>query len=200
MNLHVGPVVFALGLLVYLVIRAVFQRRVVGTPTAATRSTGADRWLVFLVVFGQVVLPGVYLFSPWLNFANHDAPRFLVVLGAFIWGAGLWLFWRSHADLGNNWSVSLEVRSSHQLITHGVYSVIRHPMYAAFLLFGIAQALLLPNWVAGFSALAAVALLCIVRVPREESMMCEFFGEQYRQYMRRTGGIAPRIGHRGGVA
>ena len=196
MNLHVGPIVFAFGLLLYLVIRAVFQRRVVGIATTATRSTGADRWLIFLVLFGQVVLPGVYLSSPWLNFANHDVPRFLVVLGAFIWGAGLWLFWRPHADLGNNWSVTLEVRSSHQLITHGVYSVVRHPMYAAFLLFGLAQALLLSNWVAGFSALAAVALLCIVRVPREESMMCEFFGEQYRQYMRRTGGIAPRIGHR----
>ena len=197
MNLHIGPIVFAFGLLLYLVIRAVFQRRVVGIATTATRSTRADRWLIFLVVFGQVVLPGVYLFSPWLNFANHDAPRVLVVLGAFIWGAGLWLFWRSHTDLGNNWSVTLEVRSSHQLITHGVYSVIRHPMYAAFLLFGIAQALLLANWVAGLSALAAVALLCIVRVPREESMMCEFFGEEYRQYMRSTGGIAPRIGHRG---
>ena len=197
MNLHVGPIFFAFGLLLYLVIRAVFQRRVVGIATTATRSTGADRWLIFLVLFGQVVLPGVYLSSPWLNFANHDVPCFLAVLGAFIWGAGLWLFWRSHADLGNNWSVTLEVRSSHQLITHGVYSVVRHPMYAAFLLFGLAQALLLSNWVAGFSALAAVALLCNVRVPREELMMCEFFGEQYRQYRRRTGGIAPRIGHRG---
>ena len=199
MNLHVGPVVFAFGLLLYLSIRAVFRRRFVGTATTATRSTSADRWLIFLVVFGQVVVPGLYLFGPWLNFANHNAAHLLVVLGAFVWGAGLWLFWRSHADLGNNWSVTLEVRNTHQLITHGVYSVVRHPMYAAFLLFGIAQALLLPNWVAGLSAFAAVALLCIIRVPREESMMCEFFGEEYRQYMRRTGGIAPRI-RLGGVA
>ena len=196
MNVHVGPIVFACGLLVYLVVRAVFQRRVAGAATVATRSTGADRWLVFLVVFGQLVLPGVYLFSPWLDLANHDASSVLVVLGALVWSAGLWLFWRSHADLGSNWSVQLEVRSSHQLITHGVYSLIRHPMYAAFLLFGVAQALLLPNWVAGLSALAAVALLCVVRVPREEAMMCEFFGEPYRQYMQRTGGIAPRIGYR----
>ena len=64
-------------------------------------------------------------------------------------------------------------------------------MYAAFLLFGIAQALLLPNWIAGWSGLVAVILLCVLRMPREEAMMCEFFGEEYRQYRRRTGRIVP---------
>jgi protein-S-isoprenylcysteine O-methyltransferase Ste14 len=67
-------------------------------------------------------------------------------------------------------------------------------MYAAFILFGFAQALLLPNWIAGASALVAVALLCAVRIPNEEAMMCEFFGQEYRDYMKRTGGVVPRSG------
>ncbi len=45
--------------------------------------------------------------------------------------AALWLFWRSHADLGRNWSQAFELRKGHELITHGVYRVVRHPMYAA---------------------------------------------------------------------
>ncbi len=105
----------------------------------------------------------------------------------------MWLFWRSHTDLGNNWSVTLEVRSTHQLVTHGVYRTIRHPMYAAFLLLAAAQVLLLPNWIAGWSALATVGLMCIIRVPREESMMCEFFGVEYHRYMRSTGSVVPRL-------
>lgn len=72
-----------------------------------------------------------------------------------------------HADFGSNWSVSLELRSTHRLVTHDVQRLVRHPMYAAFILFGIAQALLLPNWIAGSSALVAVALPCAVRIPNE---------------------------------
>jgi protein-S-isoprenylcysteine O-methyltransferase Ste14 len=105
----------------------------------------------------------------------------------------LWLFWRSHADLGHNWSVTLELRKGHQLVKDGVYRSIRHPMYASILLFGLGQGLLLQNWLAGWSAFLAFALMYFVRTPREEHMMCEFFGQEYRDYMRRTGRVFPLI-------
>jgi len=105
----------------------------------------------------------------------------------------LWLFWRSHADLGQNWSVSLEVRKGHKVVTHGVYRYIRHPMYAAIFLWCLAQAMLLPNWLAGWSALVPFTLLYLVRTPREEQMMCNIFGDEYRDYMRKTGRLLPRL-------
>jgi len=104
----------------------------------------------------------------------------------------LWLFWRSHADLGLNWSVTLEVRRGHQLVKHGVYRSIRHPMYASIWMFGTAQALMLPNWLAGFSAVVTFAPLYFLRVPREERMLCECLGEEYQVYLRQTGRIVPR--------
>jgi len=52
---------------------------------------------------------------------------------------------RTHKDLGRNWSVTLEVREQHALVTNGVYSRVRHPMYSAFWLWALAQALLLPK-------------------------------------------------------
>ncbi|MCL6613199.1 MAG: hypothetical protein K6U03_01040 [Firmicutes bacterium] len=58
-----------------------------------------------------------------------------------------------------------------QLVTQGIYGTIRHPMYASQLLWGIAQALLLQNWIAGPAGLAAFLPLYLVRVPREERMM-----------------------------
>ncbi len=69
-------------------------------------------------------------------------------------------------------------------------------MYAAFLLLGIAQALLLPNWFAGLAASVAVALMCLVRIPNEEAMMLEYFGQTYREYIVRTGSVIPRFGVR----
>jgi len=64
--------------------------------------------------------------------------------------AALWLFCRSHLDLGQNWSQSLEIRKGHQLVTDGVYRFIRHPMYASIWIWCLAQGLLLENgWPGG---------------------------------------------------
>ena len=58
----------------------------------------------------------------------------------------------------------------------------------------VAQALLLPNWVAGFSGVVGFGCLYFVRVGREEAMMLAMFGEEYRAYMQRTSRIIPRLG------
>ena len=194
MNIHMPQLIFLVGLGSYIAIREVYQRRIGESEATVQRSSASDRLLVALVFLGQTLVPALYLFTPWLNGASYELPRALAWLGAAILAAGLWVFWRSHADLGKNWSVSLKLRSDHRLVTHGVYRMVRHPMYSSFLLFGVGQALLLPNGLAGASALIAVALMCIFRVPREEAMMCEHFGQEYREYMQRTGRVAPRVG------
>jgi len=85
------------------------------------------------------------------------------------------------------------MRKGHELIVHGVYRRIRHPMYAVIFVFALAQGLLLQNWLAGWAGLVTVAPVYLVRTPREEKMMCEFFGESYRDYMGRTGRQWPRL-------
>jgi protein-S-isoprenylcysteine O-methyltransferase Ste14 len=66
-------------------------------------------------------------------------------------------------------------------------------MYLAIWLFSIAQALILPNWLAGFSALVPFAVMYFLRTPREERMMREHFGQAYADYMARTGRLLPKI-------
>jgi protein-S-isoprenylcysteine O-methyltransferase Ste14 len=103
----------------------------------------------------------------------------------------LWLFYRSHADLGTNWSITLQVREKHQLVTQGIYQHVRHPMYLALLLYSVGQALVLPNWLAGPSYLVAFGLLFALRVGPEERMMLEEFGKDYEAYMARTKRLIP---------
>jgi protein-S-isoprenylcysteine O-methyltransferase Ste14 len=105
----------------------------------------------------------------------------------------LWLFRRSHKDLGRQWSASLEIRESHQIVRGGVYRRIRHPMYASFWLWALAQALLLPNTMAAMSGLVAIGILFFTRIDFEERMLLEAFGEDYRTYMRETNRIIPGI-------
>jgi protein-S-isoprenylcysteine O-methyltransferase Ste14 len=66
-------------------------------------------------------------------------------------------------------------------------------MYSAFWLWAIAQALLLPNWIAGPAGLVGFGTLFLLRVGREERLMDETFGEDYRRYAARTWRILPGI-------
>ena len=177
----------------YLTIRGAFIRRA-RRQHKTDKGDLRDRLLIALVGVGQIALPLLFVWTRALDVADRAQPSACVPLGVVAMAAGLWLFWRSHVDLGDNWSVTLEIDAKHALVTRGVYRFVRHPMYTSFLVSGLGQALLLANWVAGPAALVAVAVMVIVRVPNEEAMMVGQFGDEYRDYMRRTGGIVPRLG------
>jgi len=193
MRIQPWNIVFLIGFIAYVVIRGIYGSRAKNNEKAVSRADGLDRAVMVIVFMGCLLLPVVYLFTPWLAFADYHLPAFVPWFGAAVMVVALWLFWRSHADLGQNWSVTLELRKGHQLVKHGVYRSIRHPMYASILLFGLGQGLLLQNWLAGWSAFLTFALMYFVRTPREEHMMCEFFGQEYRDYMRQTGRVFPLI-------
>ena len=127
------------------------------------------------------------------RFADYPLRPVPFVAGTLCYAVGLWLLHRSHADLGPNWSITLEVREKHQLVTQGIYRHIRHPMYLALLLTSAGQALVLPNWVVGPSYLVAFGLLFVLRVGPEERLMLEEFGKDYEAYMARTKRLVPGV-------
>ena len=149
--------------------------------------------LLLIAFAGLGVVPFVYIATSIPRFAAYAFQPVHAWLGLVIAIAALVMFHLTHRALGRNWSVSLDVREDHRLITDGIYGRIRHPMYSAFWLWAVAQALLLPNWVAGFSGLVGFGILFFGRVAREEQMMLETFGDTYRVYMMRTGRIFPPI-------
>jgi len=193
MNLGAPELVFLVGFVVYVAIRGVYKERTKRNAIIVRRFDGLEIALLALVLPGSLILPLLYLFTPWLNFANYSLPTAAAWCGYLLMPAALWLFWRSHHDLDRNWSQTLELREDHQLITRGVYRTIRHPMYASIFLWSLAQGLLLRNCVAGWSALITFIPLYLVRTPREERMMIEAFGDDYRAYVQRTGRLLPHL-------
>jgi protein-S-isoprenylcysteine O-methyltransferase Ste14 len=199
MTMHVlepWNAVYLTGFIAFYWIRGVFVAHTKPEKKVVQRFDRQERILLLIMAPPTLAFPLLYLFTPLLNFADYTLPLFVQPVGALIMVAALWLFWRSHVDLGLNWSVSLELRRGHELVTHGVYRRIRHPMYASIWLWAIAQGLLLENWLAGWSVLPAFAAMYFLRTPREEQLMCEQFGDDYRRYMRNTGRIIPRWGRR----
>lgn len=184
-------IIFLIGAVIYITIRGVFERRTRGGEKLIRRVDALEKILLVIVFIGSLIPMLLYIFTPWLSFADYRLPWWVPWIGLGVMMAALWLFWRSHADLGRNWSITLEIKKDHELIRRGVYRHIRHPMYASIWLFSLSQALMLSNWLAGWSALAAFAPLYFIRTPREEKLMLEHFGEQYREYMNQTGRIVP---------
>jgi len=189
--------VAALGLQV--VIRTPHARRAAGLKADAAHVSGLDKALLLGVFLTMVALPLLYLATPLLDRFDYALPPALAAFGLALMAVALWLFHRSHADLGTRWSASLQLGDEHELVTRGVYARVRHPMYAALWLYVLAQPLLFQNWMAGPPAILGFALLYFVRVPREEAMMRERFGSDYEVYSRRTGRILPSLGSRHGT-
>lgn len=143
-------------------------------------------WLAFFV-------PLIWVVAPVFAFAEYPLRPVPLFAGIVCFGMGLWLFARSHADLGTNWSLTLEVRENHRLVTAGIYRHVRHPMYLALLVYSVGQALVVPNWIAGPSYGVAMGFLFAFRLGPEERMMVEEFGKDYEAYMGQTKRLVPGV-------
>lgn len=193
MTPFIAKMIVLAGMVAWFVIRLPHQRRARKTAIAKSARTMREKLLLCGSVTGLGIIPVLYIATGMPAFADYPFRSWQAWLGALIFLLALLLFIRVHRELGRNWSDSLEVRDRHVLITHGLYAYVRHPMYSAFFLWAVAQALLLPNLIAGLSGLIGFGTLFAFRVGREERLMLETFGDEYRAYMSRTKRLIPGI-------
>ncbi len=193
MTAATAAIIWTLGIVAWFAIRLPHQRRARKVATVEVRRSATDRAMLALATLGLGVLPAAYLAIGFPTFADYNFQAWAGWLGAAVELLFLGLFYASHRQLGRNWSIALEIREGHQLVTDGLYRYVRHPMYSSFWLWALAQARLLPNWVAGFAGLVGVAALYFTRVGKEEALMRSRFGAQYDSYAAKTGRIVPRL-------
>jgi protein-S-isoprenylcysteine O-methyltransferase Ste14 len=192
MNTWFAKAVILAASITMVAIRAPHGHRSSNVPIAKDRK---DTLEVILLSFAWIAffLPLLWIVTPLFAFAEYPLHALPFTVGTVLLALGLWLFYRSHADLGTNWSITLQVRENHQLVTRGVYRWIRHPMYLALLIFAVGQALVIPNWFVGPSDALVMAVLVALRVPREELMMREEFGSDYVAYSADTKRLIPGV-------
>jgi protein-S-isoprenylcysteine O-methyltransferase Ste14 len=186
-------IVFAIGFIVYVAVRGRFAARTKSNKSMDRRVGLQEKILLPFVICTSLPFPLIYLLTPLFSFADYELPLWAHSCGAVLMIVGLWIFWRSHVDLGLNWSPTLETREGHEIVKLGVYRRIRHPMYSGIFLFSIAQGLLLNNWLAGWGVVLAFSIMYVLRTPQEEAMMIDQFGSDYTDYMAETGRLFPRI-------
>ncbi len=187
----VGEFLWVVGIVAWYVIRYPFERRARRVRIVDSRRSWIDRIGLAAAILGQGVFPGYYVATGRPAAADYPAQAWAVALGAFLFLFAMWLFRRTHKELGKNWSISLEIRDNHTLVSGGPYALVRHPMYSSFLLIALGQAFLLSNWFAGLSGIVGFSILFLLRVGKEERMMLQTFGSSYGDYMKKTKRIIP---------
>jgi protein-S-isoprenylcysteine O-methyltransferase Ste14 len=189
----IGQIIWVLGIIAWYFIRRPYERRAKRVEVVSNRRSRSEMIGLAAALLGLGVVPGFYVVTGIPESADYPAKAWSVAIGAVVFAAAMWVFRRTHKELGRNWSITLEIRDRHELISGGPYGHVRHPMYTSFMLMGVGQAFLVSNWVAGFAGLVGFAILFFLRVDEEERMMLETFGPQYRAYMERTKRIIPYL-------
>lgn len=156
---------------------------------AAIRREGWRTHVIFLLFLALIVLLARNPYwNPKLSF---PLPFWLRWAGVALGPASLGLWIWTHVALGTLWSIPLQLRTQHRLVTTGPYLRIRHPMYTAILAWATSLGLVIGNWVPIIIAVGGAVIL-VIRVPREEQMMLERFDDEYREYMKKTGRFLPK--------
>jgi protein-S-isoprenylcysteine O-methyltransferase Ste14 len=134
-----------------------------------------------------------YLLNPrWMKWSSLRLPAWLRWSGAGLGAACLPLSYWVFSTIGKNITPTVETRENHELVTNGPYRWVRHPLYSVGTSFFISLSVLAANWLMGLASLLVLAML-LVRLPKEEAKLIERFGNEYREYMKRTGRFFPRL-------
>jgi protein-S-isoprenylcysteine O-methyltransferase Ste14 len=160
----------------------------------ALKKDPADAFLVLACRATWTAAVAVYVLLPhWISACRVPFPVWLRWAGLPLGVAAVWMVGWADRTLGNNLSVALEIKRDQTLVTNGPYRWVRHPIYTAGLVFCSSLFLVSANGLVGACCLGGTVLLYATRIPKEEKMMIRQFGDQYRQYAKRSGRLLPRI-------
>jgi protein-S-isoprenylcysteine O-methyltransferase Ste14 len=188
-----AKLVFLAALIVFSAIRLPRDWKSWKVPIARS-NFGWWEWVrVSAATWGLAVIPIIVATTRLGRGADLAFRPWLAWIGAALFAIALWIFWRAHRALGRNFSPTLAVREQHTLVTGGIYGYMRHPMYTAFWLWVIAQALLLQNWLVAICGFTGWGILFFGRIGEEEALMRETFGDEYEAFSRRTKRLVPWI-------
>lgn len=174
-----------------------YFRRKADKDTGEKISRKVDGSVMMTVIkIGGLVLwlsPLVYLVNPqWMAWSKIGLPESIRWLGV---GIGIlcvfgiyWLF----SSIGSGISPTSATRKEHKLVTNGIYRYVRHPLYTIGSSMFISFGMMADNWfVAALGILAFIGMA--IRTPKEEANLIEKFGDEYREYMKRTGRFLPKL-------
>lgn len=135
------------------------------------------RWIFYVLLFS-------YLFCVFFSigeyfFSINRIDLSISIFGFIIFGCGVLIRRKAIKDLGDNWSIYIEIKHEHQIINSGIYNILRHP-YCIAVVFELLGVCFISN--AYYSLYIIIYFhipLLVVRVILEEKVLKKHFGNLY---------------------
>jgi protein-S-isoprenylcysteine O-methyltransferase Ste14 len=197
MNENIFRIFAALTLFTAIGISSYFRRKADrDSGEKISRSVDGSAMMTLIKIGGLLLWlsPLIYLLNPyWMAWSKVGLPEWVRWLGV---GIGIlcvigvyWLF----SSIGSGITPTSATRKQHTLVTSGPYRWVRHPLYTVGSSLFIAFGMMADNWfIASLGILTFI--LMAARTPKEEANLIEKFGDEYREYMKRTGRFLPKLG------
>jgi len=185
----IGLKVTWLFVLTYWVLSGLSTKKVKSQETFFKRLI--QYWLP-LIIAVLLLGPGEWYGHSWLreNYIEHTNMVGTIGLSISIFGAIIAC--TSRYTLGKNWSLSVQRKENHQLIHDGIYKIVRHPIYTGLLLLFIGNAII----VGDYRAIIAVLIVFVslwLKLKKEEKLLIETFGIEYKEYKNQTKALIPYL-------
>jgi protein-S-isoprenylcysteine O-methyltransferase Ste14 len=161
------------------------------TETTRKQSIGWAGVILSIAIIGMFASLVVYFLLPlWSLWFHLPFPSLIRWVGVILGISSLPLIIWIHRTLGRYYAAELRLIDEHAIITTGPYSRVRHPMYTVFILITLSILLVIANLFVTIFALLIIIMLYPIS-KREEQMLITQFGDQYHDYMQRTGRFLP---------
>jgi protein-S-isoprenylcysteine O-methyltransferase Ste14 len=175
----------------WLIFAAVWLVGTISTKRTIYRESSAERaryWLLLLIGYFLLIrsssLPPPFA---WLIIPHAISSAWA---GAFMCISGLMFAVWARVILGANWSGVITLKEGHELIEHGPYRIVRHPIYTGILVMFAGTAIAI-GYFGGFTGLLLVFASFWMKLKREEDLMLKYFPDRYPAYQRRVKRIIP---------
>jgi protein-S-isoprenylcysteine O-methyltransferase Ste14 len=128
----------------------------------------------------------------WMAWSSVPIPLWLRWFGFVFVGLGSVLLVWTFGNLGKNLTDTVVTRKEHTLVMTGPYRYVRHPFYLAGVVGVVGGSLVTANWFLFLAPCVPIGFL-VARTRIEEEKLIERFGDEYRDYIGRTGRFLPRF-------
>ena len=128
----------------------------------------------------------------WMAWSSVPIPLWLRWFGFVLIGFGSFLLVWTFQNLGKNLTDTVVTRIEHTLVTTGPYRYVRHPFYLAGAVGVVGWSLVTANWFLFLAPCVPIGFL-VARTRIEEEKLVERFGDEYREYMAKTGRFLPKV-------
>ncbi|MFX1510441.1 MAG: isoprenylcysteine carboxylmethyltransferase family protein [Promethearchaeota archaeon] len=148
--------------------------------------------LMLQMVFMLVAVVLYIFFTPTFPWLSLPLPDWIRWIGVIIGIISLAFLWWVQAILDRGFSPSLTIQDQHVLVTDGPYRRVRHPMYTVHIFYFLSWFFVSAN-ILFFFVWLLMLFYIIARIPKEEEMLLSQFGEEYQDYIARTGRLLPPL-------